>query len=74
MTKTDFKSFYTTPNFEAWQDGKFVYIHLMERGLDISFFKWIINPGGFGFFETLINSRNLGTSRVIWDLYATPDK
>lgn len=39
MTKTDFKSFYTTPNFEAWQDGKFVYIHLMERGLDISFFK-----------------------------------
>ena len=39
MSKTDFKSFYTTPNFEAWQDEKFVYIHLMERGLDISFFK-----------------------------------
>ena len=36
---TDLGNIYHTENFESWQDGKFVYIHLKDRGIDLSFFK-----------------------------------
>ena len=39
MTENDLKSFYKTKDFESWQDEKFVYIHLVDRGLDLSFLK-----------------------------------
>lgn len=39
MTENDLKSFYKTKDFESWQDEKFVYIHLIDRGLDLSFLK-----------------------------------
>ena len=36
---TDLGNIYHTENFESWQDEKFVYIHLKDRGIDLSFFK-----------------------------------
>ena len=36
---TDLGNIYHTENFESWQDKKFVYIHLKDRGIDLSFFK-----------------------------------
>lgn len=36
---TDLGNIYHTANFESWQDEKFVYIHLKDRGIDLSFFK-----------------------------------
>lgn len=38
MKKSDLlKSFVLTGNFEAWRDERFVYIHMMDKGVDISF-------------------------------------
>ena len=36
---TDLGNIYHTEKFESWQDEKFVYIHLKDRGIDLSFFK-----------------------------------
>ena len=36
---TDLGNIYHTEHFESWQDDKFVYIHLKDRGIDLSFFK-----------------------------------
>ena len=36
---TDLGNIYHTENFESWQDEEFVYIHLKDRGIDLSFSK-----------------------------------
>ena len=36
---TDLGNIYHTENFESWKDEEFVYIHLKDRGIDLSFSK-----------------------------------